>query len=203
MVSSPPAPTNSPTPVNSIISVDKPLIQTPTKQSLVQLEWTMEQPDQTIQLHFGDVSAELLVGQDHPNGTKIIVSIPENQIGWQIVSPSKSVSNSFSESGELRKGYKIQAAEHDFDNDGKNELVIVAGNQLFDATIWVFSFHKVDNYQKINPMVVELLTDGQQYIAIEGNKMIVPFGSQGLFNSYYYFNQMFMQTVNVMQEIKP
>lgn len=169
------------------------LIRSPEGKNLSQVEWKPGAPDVTLPIRFGTTEAELVLGLDHPNGTKAVMIFPSTSVGWQLdLSGDTGV---FDEYGELQEGYKIQAALHDFDQDGINELIVTAGDSIIDLSIWVYSFTTVGDFQKINPIKQELSITGQRYIELDGDEIIAPYGSQGLFNFYKYVDKVFMQPV--------
>lgn len=169
------------------------LIPSPEGKNLSQVEWRPGAPDVTLPIRFGTTEAELVLGLDHPNGTKAVMIFPSTSVGWQLdLSDDTGV---FDEYGELQEGYKIQAALHDFDQDGINELIVTAGDSIIDLGIWVYSFTTVGDLQKINPIKQELSITGQRYIELDGDEIIAPYGSQGLFNFYKYVDKVFMQPV--------
>lgn len=169
------------------------LIRSPEGKNLSQVEWRPGAPDVILPIRFGTTEAELVLGLDHPNGTKAVMIFPSTSVGWQLdLSGDTGV---FDEYGELQEGYKIQAALHDFDQDGINELIVTAGDSIIDLSIWVNSFTTVEDLQKINPIKQELSITGQRYIELDGDEIIAPYGSQGLFNFYKYVDKVFMQPV--------
>ncbi|MGW8822910.1 hypothetical protein ACWGNU_12395 [Paenibacillus lautus] len=169
------------------------LIHSPEGKNLSQVEWKPGAPDVTLPIRFGTTEAELVLGLDHPNGTKAVMIFPSTPVGWQLdLSGDTGV---FDEYGELQEGYKIQATLHDFDQDGINELIVTAGDSIIDLSIWVYSFTTVGDLQKINPIKQELSITGQTYIVLDGDEIIAPYGSQGLFNFYKYVDKVFMQPV--------
>lgn len=169
------------------------LIRSPEGKNLSQVEWKPGAPDVTLPIRFGTTEAELVLGLDHPNGTKAVMIFPSTPVGWQLdLSGDTEV---FDEYGELQEGYKIQAALHDFDQDGISELIVTAGDSIIDLSIWVYSFTTVGDLQKINPIKQELSITGQTYIELDGDEIIAPYGSQGLFDYYKYVDKVFMQPV--------
>ncbi|MBP1895417.1 hypothetical protein [Paenibacillus lactis] len=169
------------------------LIRSPEGKNLSQVEWKPGAPDVTLPMQFGTTEAELVLGLDHPNGTKAVMIFPSTSVGWQLdLSGDTGV---FDEYGELQEGYKIQAALHDFDQDGISELIVTAGDSIIDLSLWVYSFTTVGDLQKINPIKQELSITGQSYIVLDGDEIIAPYGSQGLIDYYKYVDKVFMQPV--------
>jgi len=69
-----------------------------------------------------------------------------------------------------------------------SELIVTAGDSIIDL-IGVYSFTTVGDLQKINPIKQELSITGQRYIELDGDEIIAPYGSQGLFNFYKYVDK--------------
>lgn len=171
------------------------LIRTIHKDSLVHLEWKPYGSDVNLPIKFGNDKVELIFGLDHPNGTKISILFPDQSFAWQLDMSMKDGSSTL-DSGDLREGYKLQAAVYDFDDDGISELIIAAGDKLTNLNIWVFSYTHVDNIKKINPFRQELATSGQSIVYLDKNEILLPYGSQGLFDSYKYVDKNFMKPVH-------
>lgn len=88
---------------------------------------------------------------------------PSDSFAWPLDLSSSVESEAFDEFGELQEGYRLQASVYDFDKDGTNELVVAVGDLLIDSEVWVFSFTKVDDVTKINPLKQELAISGQSF----------------------------------------
>ncbi|MEK3900054.1 hypothetical protein [Paenibacillus sp. FSL R7-0179] len=172
------------------------LIRSTTGNSLVDIEWIPGNPDVTIPIRFGTTDAELILGQDHPNGVKALVVYTADSFGWPLDLSSTNQSGAFDDFGDLQEGYRLQASVYDFDNDGTNELVVATGDLLIDAEVWVFSFTKVDDTTKINPLKQELASTGQSYFTLDGHDLYAPYGSQGLFEVYKYVDKAFVTPAN-------
>lgn len=178
-----------------VVSKEKAIIRSEEGNSLVHADWTSGQPDVELPLQMGATKAELVLGMDHPNGVKTLVVFPSESTGWPLDLSSTGESEAFDEFGELKAGYRLQASVYDFDHDGTNELVIAAGDLATNAEIWVFSFTNVENIKKIDPFHQELAVTGQSYITLDGHELDVPYGSQGLFETYKYIDKEFLTPV--------
>jgi hypothetical protein len=172
------------------------IIRSGEGKSLVGIEWLPGNPDVTLPIQFGTTKAEVVLGQDHPNGVKALVVFTSESFGWPLDLSSPEQSGAFDDYGELQEGYRLQASVYDFDKDGTNELVVAAGDLLIDAEVWVFSFTKVDDVTKINPLKQELATTGQSYFTLDGHELTAPYGSQGLFEVYKYVDKEFVTPAN-------
>ncbi|WP_312151038.1 hypothetical protein [Paenibacillus odorifer] len=172
------------------------LLRSEKGKSLVNVEWLPGNPDVTLPIQFGATKAELIIGQDHPNGVKTLVLFPSDSFAWPLDLSSSVESEAFDEFGELQEGYRLQASVYDFDKDGTNELVVAVGDLLIDSEVWVFSFTKVDDVTKINPLKQELAISGQSFFSLEGHSLYAPYGSQGLFEVYKYVDKEFLTPAN-------
>lgn len=66
------------------ISESESLIRSPEEKNLSQIEWKPGLPDVSLPIHFGAVEAELVIGRDHPNGTRAIVFFSTDSVGWPL-----------------------------------------------------------------------------------------------------------------------
>jgi hypothetical protein len=73
----------------------------------------------------------------------------------------------------------LQVCIYDFDKNNVNDLIIAYGNKLTNLTIHVFN----KEYGQYKPIGV---FEGQDKCYIDKNQIIVPYGSQGLFDEYTY-----------------
>ncbi|MEK8204167.1 hypothetical protein [Paenibacillus sp. FSL L8-0696] len=172
------------------------IIRSGEGKSMVGVEWLPGDPDVTLPIQFGATKAELVLGQDHPNGIKALVVYTSDSFGWPLDLSSPEQSEAFDDYGGLQEGYRLQASVYDFDKDGTNELVVAVGDLLIDAEVWVFSFTKVDNVTKINPLKQELAIGGQSFFRLDGHNLYAPYGSQGLFEVYKYVDKEFVTPAN-------
>jgi hypothetical protein len=70
------------------------------------------------------------------------------------------------------------------------------GDGLVNGQLWIYSYVPVADMSKINPFYLELTTGFQENVYIKKNKLIIPYGSQGLFDEYAYFDGRFHQGTN-------
>ncbi|MCC0566764.1 hypothetical protein [Brevibacillus borstelensis] len=157
------------------------------------IEWQPGLADTVLPLNLGGDQAELRLGLGHPNGIKCQVVLKGPSVGWEldISQADTSFDVPYDETGELREGFVMQAAAHDFDQDGTPEIVVTAGDGLLESYAWVFSYNKGADPNKINPFVQDLKVTGQTRILVEQNKLLIPFGSQGLYEEYAYVDKQF------------
>ena len=88
--------------------------------------------------------------------------------------------------------FSIQVGTHDFNNDGLEELIITIGDSLTIGQVWVYSYHKVDDILKTNPFHMEMTGSFQDKIWIDEDKIMIPYGSQGLFEEYVWHGDGFL-----------
>lgn len=138
----------------------------------------------------------MLVGYDNPNGTKFKISFKDLNVAVDLryVISMKSGINEF---GDCNEGYYVQVATYDFDNDKKPEIIIAVGNGLVDMSINVIKYHepttKEDAIRTENWSIIANF-QGQEKIHIQEQKIIVPIGSQGLYDEYSWLNGKFVKT---------
>jgi hypothetical protein len=178
----------------------KPSEQSSSKQDVANnditlmnfLIWYPSDPDKQLSLNLDGEKTTILVGNDTPNGIKLSV-IDSLKQDWRLELPLQSSSSLFDEFGDLHSGFSIFLKDHDFNGDGTPELVVVASNQLDESFIWVFSYNFVASENGTTPLELIWSEVGQSDLSLEGNKITLPFGSQGLFNEYVYSNGTFQK----------
>lgn len=135
------------------------------------------------------------IGRDHPNGTRIAArfagcAVPLN-LGME---PESEV---FDDLGELHDDYDIQVGEHDFDADGTPELVVAVGDHSTELHVRVLKYSapsspddacRDENWSIIGSFY------GQTKAYVDGSKIELPFGSQGLFQEYKLVGGRFVET---------
>lgn len=127
------------------------------------------------------VGFKLSVGFEDGEGNSINMSVPDD-IAFLV----------YGEDGDIKEDLDVQISVYDFDNDGVNELIVFMRSEI-GGVCSVFSYTDVSNKTKVNPLNQELCVEAQRMIAVDGNKLIVPIGSQGLFNLYKYDEGIFYQ----------
>ena len=137
----------------------------------------------------------LLIGRDHPNGMRFLAMFP----GYGVNLPLKFENEfeGFNEDGELKQGYYIQVAEHDFDHDGIPEIIIAVGDGSVDLSINVVKYHAPQSAQdadrEANWSLIGLYW-GQAKAEIRGDTIWIPIGSQGLYDEYTWVKGKFVKT---------
>lgn len=159
--------------------------------------WKDGEEDAKLSVQFTDRSATIIIGRDHPNGTKTDVIFKEDRFGWPLVTDAGSGEGIFGPSGDLKDGFSIHATLHDFDEDGSPEIVLTAGDGLVNGHVWVFSYTMVSDITKINPLKLELSEMIQEKVILDKNKLFIPYGSVGLADEYDYTNGHFAKSVQL------
>lgn len=137
----------------------------------------------------------LIIGKDSPNGTKFLALFSEGYVHL----PLKFANDfgGFDEFGDINKDYYAQVAEHDFDNDGIPEIIVAIGDGLIDLAVNVIKYHaplspndagRGENWELVGSFT------GQEKAIIDGNKIYLPYGSQGLYTEYFLIKNKFIQT---------
>ncbi|MBK9144555.1 MAG: hypothetical protein IPM23_18850 [Candidatus Melainabacteria bacterium] len=127
---------------------------------------------------------EITVGRNHPNGTRILACFK----GVAVELPMKFFSGSaFDDFGDIKDGFIIDIAQHDFDADGSPEIVAAVGNGLDQLQVDVIKYHPPQKYadrgRSQNWTVLGSLS-GQSRVELDGNKLRMPIGSRGRFEEY-------------------
>jgi len=156
--------------------------------------------DAVLPLHFraGVKPRFLRVGRDHPNGTRFAVYF--DRVGLPLPVDFKPLSSvAFDDLGFLAvdNGYYIQAGEHDFDGDGEPEIVVAVGNGSTELVVDVIKYHppassvdagRIENWELLG------VFEGQQPARVEGASLILPYGSQGLYEEETLVKGKFVRT---------
>lgn len=85
--------------------------------------------------------------------------------------------------GDIQADCLVQVGAHDFDADGRPELVIALGDGLTELQVEIFAYHPpAVPADAIRPENWELIgkLSGQARAVIEGRSVLLPFGGQGL-----------------------
>lgn len=138
----------------------------------------------------------LLVGYDNPNGMKFQVSFkePSVAVNLQYVIDLKKVTNEFM---DINEGYYVEVSLHDFDGDKNPEIIIVVGDGLVDLVANVVKYHpptartdagRIENWSLLGTFY------GQEFIRIINTKIVLPIGSQGLYDEYNFIENKFVKT---------
>lgn len=92
----------------------------------------------------------------------------------------------FNESGELENGYYIQVSYIDLNNDHKYEVLISIGNKQSEM---ITAIYKVRDAEGDSFKLMGII-EGQSKMRLDGNHIIAPYGSQGLFEEYIYMTEI-------------
>lgn len=154
--------------------------------------------DVILKLNYSSVvkPTTLRIGQDTPNGIKIMAIFPEYAVVNMPVDFGGDFGG-FNDYGELNEGYYIQVAEHDFNNDSIPEIIVAVGNGSHDLVVNVIKYHAPASLEDAGrPENWELLGmfTGQQEAFIDGEAISLPFGSQGLYTEYTWVKTKFIKT---------
>lgn len=137
----------------------------------------------------------LVVGRDHPNGTKVLALFPGYGVHLPLMFPDEF--GGFNDFGDINEGYYVQVAEHDFDNDGTPEILVAVGDGLVDLVVNVVKYHaplspadagREENWELVGSF------SGQEKAFINGDTVLLPIGSQGLHAEYTWSKTKFIQT---------
>lgn len=154
------------------------------------LIWGTSDKDKQLPLKLDGEKASIVVGSNTPNSIKLRVVVDSMQTGWDLALPTNQDSP-FDDFGDLKEGFSLYLKDHDFDGNGTPEVVVAASNQLDQTFVWVFGYNFVALENGTSPLELLLNVEGQSDVILEGNKILLPFGSQGLFDEYVYNNNAF------------
>ena len=152
----------------------------------------LEQSEQPV--NFYDRSGTLSYGRDTPNGFKFRIILDNYPVSLHLEDNDYEV---FDDLGEIPQDFAIQAATYDLDNNGSEEIIIAIGDGYSQGKFWVFGYSSVSNVEETSPMKLLLTAYFQSSINLEENVIMVPIGSQGLFEEYIYDDNKFYSSNNL------
>ncbi|MDH6429053.1 MULTISPECIES: hypothetical protein [unclassified Paenibacillus] len=157
-------------------------------------KWNPSEPDITLPLELDGEAVELLIGRDSPNGVKLVALSTSLKQGWPLVLQTNANEGTpFDDFGDLREGFSLYVQAHDFGNDGVPEVVIAASDNLLETYVWVFSYNFVFTESETAPLDLIWFSEAQSDVVLNNDRILLPFGSQGLFDEYVYSDNAFIK----------
>lgn len=153
--------------------------------------YTYEEEDKELPIKLKDGKTSIYFGKDHPNGIKIQLIKGGKAARIELEEVEDEILDDFGDLADINN-YSIQVGTHDFNNDDIEEIIIAIGDNLITGQVWVYSYHNVDDILKINPFHMEMTGLYQDKIWIDKDKIILPYGSQGLFEEYVWHEDGFL-----------
>ncbi len=154
-------------------------------------------------------SNEPLISNQILDGNEIIVTIErDNPIGnliqahsalidgqWDIPLPvSEFMDTPFDDDFELRSGFNFYLTYHDFSmTNDVPKLIIAASDEMLETYVWVYEYNFLYAEDRSNPFNLIWSGEGQSNVFIQDDSILLPFGSQGLFEEYMYKNSDFIK----------
>jgi hypothetical protein len=133
---------------------------------------------------------------DHPNGVLIVVIFRNHNTAVNILYAS-SFEFGFDDFGELEEDFHIEATTYDFEKDGNPEIIVAVGDGLVQLAVNVFKYHPPASTEDAsrweNWSLLGNFT-GQAKMILSDDAIVLPFGSQGLFEEFSWFKGKFVQT---------
>jgi len=158
------------------------------------VKWSPPEPDTTVPLNFDGEKVSLQVGLDSPNGVKVLALSESLEQGWNLQLDTDAGGGSpFDDFGDLKEGFSLYIKDYDFGNDSVPEVVVAASDGMLETYIWVFGYNYTFMENGTSPLGLIWHGEGQSDVILEGNKILLPFGSQGHFDEYVYSNNTFIK----------
>ncbi|EIC23166.1 hypothetical protein [Thiorhodovibrio frisius] len=123
----------------------------------------------------------LIVKTASPNGMDYLVLYEKLEVAGRL--PVDFSGSDCIEGDEIAASCFLQAGQHDFDADGLPEIVLVLGDGLINLQVNIVAYHpparpadamRSENWELIGNF------SGQTKAIIDGQSILLPFGSQGL-----------------------
>ncbi|QDH21998.1 hypothetical protein [Saccharibacillus brassicae] len=157
-------------------------------------KWTPGENDRSFPLMLDGEEIEFVVGRNTPNGIKMQVFSSSMEQGWQL--PTELADGSigpFNDYGDLIEGFSLYVKEYDFASDGVPEVVLVASDGMLESYVWVYNYNYTFSEYDVSPLELVWYGEGQSDVQLEGDRIVLPYGSQGLYEEYVYKNEKFIQ----------
>lgn len=153
----------------------------------------------TMRLHFKTIvkPKELMIRMASQAGMDYLVLFDGVRVRLPHELTSK-YTGGINDFGDLEEGFLVQAAEHDFDEDGIPEIIIVVGDGLSELVTNVFKYHPPQQQKDAGrPQNWELVGqfEGQGKIIIDGPSLTIPYGGQGLAEEWTWVKRKFVKTI--------
>jgi hypothetical protein len=154
------------------------------------VKWSPSIVDAILPLKLDGEKMNLVVGYETQSGMKL--QLQDRTKKWNL--RLKGGSNAFNSYGDLNEGFNLYVKDHNFDVEPTPEVVVVASNGLMETYVWVFAYNFV-YYEKSGTAPLEQIWfgEGQSNVILNGNEIVLPFGSQGLSETYVYENLTFQK----------
>lgn len=137
-----------------------------------------------IDLNNDGVEGIVEVGMDSPNGMK--VQVVQNHHGYNLLNDTTESSFSmFGDYGDLLENYFIQVVFVDFNNDGRQEIIIAIGDKTTQLAVSIFECKLSDDY--ISPYIEIGYFEAEEKILIDKNQTInMPMHKNKIITEYSY-----------------
>lgn len=155
------------------------------------VKWSPPEPDVTLPFNLDGETVSLQIGMDSPNGIKVLALSESLGQGWYLPLNTGEGGSPFDDFGDLKEGFSLYVKDYDFGNDSVPEIVIAASDGMLETYVWVFGYNYTFMEYGTSPLDLIWNGEGQSDVILEANKILLPFGSQGLFEEYVYDNNTF------------
>lgn len=156
--------------------------------------WTPGDEDLVVPLMLDGEEVEIVLGRDTPNGTKTQVFSTSMQQGWELSTElADGNMGPFDEYGDLVEGFSLYVTEYDFAGDGVPEVVLAASDQMLETYVWVYNYNYTFSEYDVAPLELVWFGEGQSDVWLEGDRVVLPYGGQGVVKEYVYDGIAFIE----------
>lgn len=149
--------------------------------------WSAGETDLTLPLMLDGEPLSVIIGQDTPNGVKTIVFSEAMEQAWNLPTDVADASFSpFDDFGDLKEGFDLYVTEHDFAGDGVPEVVLAVSDRMLETYVWVYNYDYTFSEYDSPPLSLAWHGVGQSDVWLSGERIELPYGSQGLVDAYGY-----------------
>ncbi|OWR30773.1 hypothetical protein CDO73_09280 [Saccharibacillus sp. O23] len=149
--------------------------------------WNAGETDLALSIVLDGEPLNVIIGQDTPNGVKTIVFSDTMKQGWNLpVEVADANFSPFDDFGDLKEGFSLFVTKHDFAGDGVPEVVLAASDGMLETYVWVYNYDYTFSEYDAPPLSLAWYGEGQSGLQLNGDRIELPYGSQGLVDEYVY-----------------
>ena len=142
---------------------------------------------------------ELIVGRDHPNGTRLLALFPRSKLEFTGVELPVNFAKGFQgfdDYGDLKPGYTVEVVQRDFSHRGAPEILVAVGDGRTELALNIVQYHApklARNAGSPKNWSVIGSFSGQTSAEIQGGVIQIPTGSQGRRKTYQWIKGKFLE----------
>ncbi len=169
----------------STVAAKEPEVAEKQKPSLEPFKrWDAENP---YVFNVDGQQQQMVFGQANPTGGKSLILTDNQNVETFLELIIDSEASPFDDKGVLKEEFSLYHTEHDFDNNGTSEVVIMALSQTSESFVWVYSPFSKNGSVGLR---ADLAVNGLSAAKLVDNTLEL-IGDLGQTEKYAYINQQF------------